>query len=168
MLEGISGTLSQTLWPIQHDMRHTIPQQLGGLLAELQALGVSGDIRLAELQAIHVNTNGLTAGGSSRLTELRAIHANTNGLTAAIKSIPADSIQVRVSSAGPRVFVPSSQSGPASTPNGSSGGGVDAKAVGRAVATALEGTEIKVDGRKLGRLTVRHQPLAMTELGGRR
>ena len=53
-------------------------------------------------------------------------------------------------------------------PNGSSGGGMDAKALARAVADALEGTEIKVDGRKLGRLTVRHQPLAVAELGGRR
>ena len=71
-----------------------------------------------------------------------------------------------VGEGGPEMFVPS-QSGRIA-PNGSSGGGVDAKAVGRAVAAALEGTEINVDGRKLGRLTVRHQPLAMAELGGRR
>ena len=71
-----------------------------------------------------------------------------------------------VGEGGPEMFVPS-QSGRIE-PNGSSGGGVDAKAIGRAVANALEGTEIKVDGRKLGRLTVRHQPLAVAELGGRR
>ena len=69
---------------------------------------------------------------------------------------------------GPEMFVPS-QSGRID-PNGSSGSGsgVDAKALGRAVADALEGTRVEVDGRKLGRLTVRHQPLAMAELGGRR
>ena len=67
---------------------------------------------------------------------------------------------------GSEYFIPST--GGRIEPNGSSGGGVDAKAVGRAVAAALEGTEINVDGRKLGRLTVRHQPLARAELGGRR
>ena len=69
---------------------------------------------------------------------------------------------------GPEMFVPS-QTGRID-PNGSSGSGsgVDAKALGRAVADALEGTRVEVDGRKLGRLTVRHQPLAMAELGGRR
>ena len=71
-----------------------------------------------------------------------------------------------VGEGGPEMFVPS-QSGRIE-PNGSSSGGMDAKALGRAVADALEGTEIKVDGRKLGRLTVRHQPLAVAELGGRR
>ena len=71
-----------------------------------------------------------------------------------------------VGEGGPEMFVPS-QSGRIA-PNGSSGGGVDAKAVGRAVAAALEGTEIKVDGRQFGRLGVRHQPLARAELGGRR
>ena len=71
-----------------------------------------------------------------------------------------------VGEAGPEMFVPSGSG--RIEPNGSSGGGMDAKALGRAVADALEGTEIKVDGRKLGRLTVRHQPLAATELGGRR
>ena len=71
-----------------------------------------------------------------------------------------------VGEAGPERFIPS-RSGRIE-PHGSSGGGVDAKALARAVADALEGTEIKVDGRKLGRLTVRHQPLAVAELGGRR
>ena len=73
---------------------------------------------------------------------------------------------VLVGEAGPEIFIPS-QSGRID-PNVSNSGGVDAKAIGRAVAAALEGTEIKVDGRKLGRLTVRHQPLAIAELGGRR
>ena len=71
-----------------------------------------------------------------------------------------------VGEAGPEMFVPSQ--GGRIEPHGTSGGGIDAKALGRAVADALEGTEIKVDGRKLGRLTVRHQPLAIAELGGRR
>ena len=71
-----------------------------------------------------------------------------------------------VGEGGPEMFVPSQ--GGRIEPNGSSGGGASAKALGRAVADALEGTEIKVDGRKLGRLTVRHQPLAVAELGGRR
>ena len=73
---------------------------------------------------------------------------------------------VLVGEVGPEIFIPS-QSGRID-PNVSNSGGVDAKAIGRAVAAALEGTEIKVDGRKLGRLTVRHQPLAIAELGGRR
>ena len=71
-----------------------------------------------------------------------------------------------VGEGGPEMFVPS-QSGRIE-PNGSSDGRVDAKALARAVAAALEGTKIEVDGRKLGRLTVRHQPLAVAELGGRR
>ena len=72
-----------------------------------------------------------------------------------------------VGEAGPEMFVPS-QSGRIE-PNGSGGGGgVNAKDLGRAVADALEGARVEVDGRKLGRLTVRHQPLAVAELGGRR
>ena len=66
---------------------------------------------------------------------------------------------------GPEMFVPS-QSG-SIEPNGSSGG-VDAKDLARAVAGALEGTRVEVDGRQLGRLTIRHQPMAVAELGGRR
>ena len=68
---------------------------------------------------------------------------------------------------GPERFVPS-RSGRIE-PNGSSGGGgVDAKALAKAVADALHGTRVDVDGRQLGRLTIRHQPLAVAELGGRR
>ena len=68
---------------------------------------------------------------------------------------------------GPELFVPS-RSGRIE-PNGSSGGGgVDAKALAKAVADALHGTRVDVDGRQLGRLTIRHQPLAVAELGGRR
>ena len=67
---------------------------------------------------------------------------------------------------GPELFVPS-RSGRIE-PNGSSGGGVDAKALAKAVADALQGTRVDVDGRQLGRLVVRHQPLAAAELGGRR
>ena len=68
---------------------------------------------------------------------------------------------------GPEDFIPS-QSGRIDPNVSSGGGGVDAKALGRAVADALEGVKITVDGRQLGRLTVRHQPLAVAELGGRR
>ena len=71
-----------------------------------------------------------------------------------------------VGEAGPEMFVPS-QSGRIE-PNGSSGGGVDAKALAAAVAGALEGMKMDVDGRDFGRLVVRHQPLAVAELGGRR
>ena len=67
---------------------------------------------------------------------------------------------------GPELFVPS-RSGRIE-PHGSSGGGVDAKALAKAVADALQGTRVDVDGRQLGRLVVRHQPLAAAELGGRR
>ena len=72
----------------------------------------------------------------------------------------------KVGEAGPEMFVPS-QSGRIE-PNGSSGGGASAKDLARAVAESLEGMAVNVDGRKLGRLTVRHQPLAVAELGGRR
>ena len=72
-----------------------------------------------------------------------------------------------VGEAGRELFVPS-RSGRIE-PNGSiGGGGVDAKALAKAVADALEGTRVDVDGRQLGRLVVRHQPLAVAELGGRR
>ena len=67
---------------------------------------------------------------------------------------------------GPEMFIPS-RSGRIKT-HGSSGGGVDAKEIGQAVKDALKGLEINVDGRKFGRLTVRHQPLASVEIGGRR
>ena len=71
-----------------------------------------------------------------------------------------------VGEAGPEMFVPSQ--GGRIEPNGSSGGGASAKDLARAVAASLEGMSVNVDGRKLGRLTVRHQPLAVAELGGRR
>ena len=71
-----------------------------------------------------------------------------------------------VGEGGPEMFVPSSSG--RIVPNGGSGGGMDSKGLARAVADALEGTRIDVDGRRLGRLTVRHQPLAVAELGGRR
>ena len=74
--------------------------------------------------------------------------------------------QYLVGERGPEMFVPS-RSGRIE-PNGSSGGGVDAKALAKAVADALHGTRVDVDGRQLGRLTIRHQPLAAAELGGRR
>ena len=67
---------------------------------------------------------------------------------------------------GPELFVPS-RSGRID-PNVSSGGGVDAKAIGKAVSDALQGMKMEVDGRQLGRAVVRHQSLAVAELGGRR
>ena len=73
----------------------------------------------------------------------------------------------RVGERGPEDFIPS-RSGRIE-PNGSSGGGgVDAKELAKAVSAGLDGAQIKVDGRQLGRLVVRHQPLAVAELGGRR
>ena len=71
-----------------------------------------------------------------------------------------------VGEAGPEMFVPSERG--RIEPHGSSSGGASAKDLARAVAEALEGMAVNVDGRKLGRLTVRHQPLAVAELGGRR
>ena len=72
-----------------------------------------------------------------------------------------------VGEAGPELFVPS-RSGRIDPNVSSGGGGVDAKALAKAVADALHGTRVDVDGRQLGRLTIRHQPLAVAELGGRR
>ena len=71
-----------------------------------------------------------------------------------------------VGEAGPEIFVPS-QSGRIE-PNGSGGGAADPRVLAQAVKDSLEGTAIEVDGRRLGRLTIRHQPLAVAELGGRR
>ena len=73
-----------------------------------------------------------------------------------------------VGEAGPEHFVPSGSGN--IVPNGASGGGVDPKDLARAVADALEGTRVDVDGRQLGRLVTSptHQPLAVAELGGRR
>ena len=68
---------------------------------------------------------------------------------------------------GPELFVPS-RSGRIDPNVSSGGGGVDAKELAKAVADALQGTRVDVDGRQLGRLVVRHQPLAAAELGGRR
>ena len=68
---------------------------------------------------------------------------------------------------GPELFVPS-RSGRIDPNASSGGGGVDAKALAKAVAEALQGTRVDVDGRQLGRLVTRHQPLAVAELGGRR
>ena len=71
-----------------------------------------------------------------------------------------------VGEAGPEMFIPSERG--RIEPHGSSSGGASAKDLARAVAESLEGMAVNVDGRKLGRLTVRHQPLAVAELGGRR
>ena len=73
----------------------------------------------------------------------------------------------RVGERGPEDFIPS-RSGRIDPNVSSGGGGVDAKALAKAVAAGLDGAQIKVDGRQLGRLVVRHQPLAISELGGRR
>ena len=72
-----------------------------------------------------------------------------------------------VGEAGPEMFVPS-RSGRIDANGSSGGGGVDAKALAKAVADALEGSRVDVDGRQLGRLVTRHQPIAVAELGGRR
>ena len=72
----------------------------------------------------------------------------------------------RVGEGGPEMFIPSERG--RIEPHGSSGGGASAKDLARAVAESLEGMAVNVDGRKLGRLTIRHQPLAIAELGGQR
>ena len=79
-------------------------------------------------------------------------------------------VPIRVGEGGPETFVPSQRGRiePHGSRGGSSGGGLNAKEFARAVADALEGMKMEVDGRKLGRLVIRHQPLAVTELGGRR
>ena len=71
-----------------------------------------------------------------------------------------------VGEAGPEMFVPS-QPGRIEA-NGGGGGAADPQVLAQAVKDSLEGTAIEVDGRRLGRLTIRHQPLAVAELGGRR
>ena len=73
----------------------------------------------------------------------------------------------RVGERGPELFIPS-QSGRIAPHGSSAGGGVDAKAFAQAVADALQDVKLEVDGRQLGRLTIRHQPTAVAELGGRR
>ena len=178
-INHVNDTLVATLWSIRYQLVNFLPAKIKMLLAELKAIVMSSNNGLTELKAIvSSSSNGLTElkaivlSGDKRLTELRAIHTNTSGLIGAIQSIPKGltskdlSLAMANARGGPEMFVPS-QSGRIE-PNGSSGGGVDAKALGKAVAKALEGTRIQVDGRKLGRLTVRHQPLAITELGGRR
>ena len=66
-------------------------------------------------------------------------------------------VRYRVGERGPEDFIPS-QSGRIDPNVSRGGGGVDAKALGRAVADALEGVKITVDGRQLGRLTVLASP----------
>ena len=74
---------------------------------------------------------------------------------------------VLVGEAGPELFIPS-QSGRIDPNVSGAGGGVNAKELAAAVSEALQNTRIEVDGRQLGRLTIRHQPIAVAELGGRR
>ena len=71
-----------------------------------------------------------------------------------------------VGEAGPEMFVPSGSG--RIEPNSSSGATVDPRILARAIKDALQDTSVQVDGRRLGRLTIRHQPIAVTELGGRR
>ena len=74
---------------------------------------------------------------------------------------------VLVGEAGPEIFIPS-QSGRIDPNVSNSGGGLNAEDIARAVAKGLHGAKFEADGRKFGRLVVRHQPLASVELGGRR
>ena len=74
---------------------------------------------------------------------------------------------VLVGEAGPELFIPS-QSGRIDPNVSSAGGGVNAKELAKAVSEALQNTRIEVDGRQFGRLSIRHQPIAVAELGGRR
>ena len=143
------------------------------------------DQKIADMKEAHANEIGETITFVETINEttlqlrdrtitITTVHAEEHSIPLAERDLDARQHggpvsagrPYRVGEGGPEMFVPS-QSGRIE-PHGSSGGGVDSKAIGRAVAEALEGTEIKVDGRKLGRLTVRHQPLAIAELGGRR
>ena len=74
---------------------------------------------------------------------------------------------VLVGEVGPEIFIPS-QSGRIDPNVSNSGGGLNAEDIARAVAKGLQGAKFEADGRKFGRLVVRHQPLASVELGGRR
>ena len=74
---------------------------------------------------------------------------------------------ILVGEAGPELFIPS-QGGRIDPNVSSAGGGANAKELAAAVSEALQNTRIEVDGRQLGRLTIRHQPIAVAELGGRR
>ena len=74
---------------------------------------------------------------------------------------------ILVGEAGPELFIPS-QGGRIDPNVSSAGGGANAKELAKAVSEALQNTRIEVDGRQLGRLTLRHQPIAVAELGGRR
>ena len=74
---------------------------------------------------------------------------------------------ILVGEAGPELFIPS-QGGRIDPNVSSAGGGVNAKELAAAVSEALQNTRIEVDGRQFGRLSIRHQPIAVAELGGRR
>ena len=71
-----------------------------------------------------------------------------------------------VGEGGPEMFIPSQRG--RIEPNGSTGASIDPKALARAIKDALQDTSVEIDGRKFGRLSIRHQPLAVAELGGRR
>ena len=74
---------------------------------------------------------------------------------------------ILVGEAGPELFIPS-QGGRIDPNVSSAGGGANAKELAAAVSEALQNTRIEVDGRQFGRLSIRHQPIAVAELGGRR
>ena len=162
--DRVNETLVATNWPILWHQKETHLAQ-DKTNAYLDPVVPALNDELTELRAMVVSSN-------NGLTELRAIHENTDGLIGSIESIPrglSSSLARSIADSrrsGPEMFVPSRPGG--TNPQGSRGGGVDAKALGKAVADALGGTRVEVDGRQLGRLTVRHQPLAVAELGGRR
>ena len=189
-LGNIYDTLSQTLWSIRNDVNTVLLPKIATLLTELKALAMIGDKGLAELR-------GLVSSSDGALSELRAIHQNTDrlisvGESAARAANAAASAAERAASAasksasaassaasraerftrqptvgsGPEAFISSGPGfGQAHVPPG---GGVDAKDVGKAVKEALQDIKVEVDGRKFGRVVVRHQPVAVAELGGRR
>ena len=155
-------------FPVFNTSNDLMAGRLGNLLT------LTGQM-LNELRGVRSNTAelqpNLITWTSRMVTELKGIRSNTSelqGIVSAIReSASSQSTSLSsVSGRGPEMFVPS-RSGRIE-PNGSSGGAVDAKALARAVADALEGTRMDVDGRQFGRLVVRNQPLAAAELGGRR
>ena len=92
-------------------------------------------------------TTILQAGVDATARSVQDINAETAKLKN--RTVTIRTVHQGVSTAGPAMFVPS-QPGSAK-PRDPSGGGVDAKALGKAVADALDGTKVEVDGRKLGR-----------------
>ena len=152
-IHHVNDTLVATLWSIRYQLVNFLPPKIATLLKDLKAMVTSSNNGLAELKAIHKNTDGL----------VESIQSIPKGLTSKDLSLA----MANTRRSGPEMFVPSNSG--RIEPNGSSGGAtVDPRILARAIKDALGDTAVEVDGRRLGRLVTRHQPLAIAELGGRR